>query len=303
MSLSTRKAPQEVTADEPALEQAKENNLIPNGRKIPLTHRTAAKVIAFLLVIVMSLVTAAAAAAAAVMVAEDLYTTPQWSYKNDAMRNLAEGDMITLIRYLKNEYTTAGHQDAMRYLSGRNVASVVMTFSDGPRNVWTYDAGVKEGSMAYSTTWYHMKDTDSPENWFSRYPDHGTDVEQIGTVYATVRLTDTFEQQDIYYFTDRVISIAYYLRYSVYVIALCALVSAILLFVFLMCASGRKKGLPDPQPGWGTRIPFDLLTGGLLLAAFLMVEIIMQAMYFFSAPEQILTLGITGIALMAIALG
>ena len=111
-------------------------NTPPVKVKLPLTHRTSAKFVAFVLVIIMAIVAVGSALGAVVMINEELYTTSEWTYKNDAMRNLAEGDVYTLILYLSNEDLDAGERDAMRYLADRNIASIEMTFSEGPRRNW-----------------------------------------------------------------------------------------------------------------------------------------------------------------------
>ena len=311
MKFLAKKTEQELTVDEIAqAEDAQPENMqpeevvvVPVTHRIPLTHRTSAKVVAFMLAIIMVIVVIGSAAGAFIMVEEELYTTSEWAYKNEAMRNIAEGDIQALIHYLTNENLDAGADDAMRYLSDRNIASIEMVFSEGPRNNWGYDGGVKESSTEYSAVWYHMKEKDGVENWYSLYSNYGYDVEQIGTVEATIRLADELTQPDTYYYAYLLISVAFALRFWIYAIGGLALILAIACFVFLMCASGRRYGLPEAQPGWGTKIPFDLLTGGVLLAAFLMVEVMVQATYFYSTVEQILTLGGMGIALMVIALG
>ena len=183
-------------------------NASPVKVKLPLTHRTSAKFVAFLLVIIMAIVAVGSAAGAFIMVEEELYTTSEWAYKNEAMRNIAEGDIQALIHYLTNENLDAGADDAMRYLSDRNIASIEMVFSEGPRNNWGYDGGVKESSTEYSAVWYHMKEKDSVENWYSLYSNYGYDVEQIGTVEATIRLADELTQPDTYYYADLLISLA-----------------------------------------------------------------------------------------------
>ena len=317
MKLFSKKTPQELTVDDIAqavqaaqAEDAQPENVeteavkaVPVSHRIPLTHRTSAKVIAFMLAIIMVIATGVSVVGAFIMIEEELYTTSEWAYKNEAMQNIAEGDVQTLIHYLTNENAEAGADNAMRYLSDRNIASIEMIFSEGPRKNWGYDGGMKESSTEYSAVWYHMKEKDGVENWYSLYSNHGYDVEQIGTVEATIRLADELTQPDTYYYADLLISVAFALRFWIYAIGGLALILAIACFIFLMCASGRRYGLPEAQPGWGTKIPFDLLTGGVLLAAFLMVQVMVQATYFYSTVEQILTLGGMGITLMVIALG
>jgi len=278
-------------------------NVAPVKGKLPLTHRTSAKFVAFLLVIIMSIVAVGSAVGAIVMINEELYITSEWTYENDAMRNLAEGDVYTLIRYLTNEDLDAGERDAMHYLADRNIASVEMTFSDGPRKNWGYDGGKKDGDLKFSGTWYHEKYKDALENWYTQYRNDGENYELLGTVEATILLADEFTEQDTYFFVDRLISLIYALRYWVYGIGICAVILAIAAFVFLICASGRKNGLPTVQPGWGTKIPFDLLTGMTAFAGFLMIQVMVEASYYGSDIEAALAYIALGIALMVVALG
>ena len=278
-------------------------NTSPVKAQLPLTHRTSAKFVAFLLVILMAIFAVGAALGAIVMIEEELYTTSERAYKNDALRNLAEGDVYTLIHYLTNEDLDAGERDAMRYLADRNIASIEMTFSSGPRKNWGYDGGKREGDMEFSCTWYHEKDKGSPDNWYTQYRNDGENYQLLGTVEATICLTEEFTEQDSYFFTDRLISLIYGLRYWVCGIGICAILLAILAFVFLMCASGRRNGLPTAQPGWGTKIPFDLLTGMTALAGFVTLHVMVESTYYGSDAEVILAFSIFGIALMILALG
>jgi len=274
------------------------DNVAPVKTKVPLTHRTVAKVMAFMLVIIMVVIAIGSVLGAIFMIEEELYTVPEWTYKENAMRNLAEGDVITLIEYLEE-----GESRAKQHVFERNIASVEMSFSDGPRNKWSYSSGKKAGDIEISGTWYHQNYRGSSENWYSQYWDDGGDYQLLGTVEATICLTEDFAEQDIYFFVDRLISLIYALRYWVYGIGICAILLAISAFIFLMCASGRKNGLPVAQAGWGTKIPFDLLTGTTAFVVFLLIQVIVEACYFASALKQVLAFSVLGIALIVISLG
>ena len=286
-----------TSQDGPAAETARE------ARRIPLTHRTAAKAVAFFLVIVMTLAAAGSGIAAAVMISEELYTTPEWSYKNRALQDLAEGDVATLIFYLTNEDLEAGERDAMNFLADRNISSLSMTFSEGPRSSWTYDGGKEDGTTEFSGTWYHEQYKGSSENWYTLYPDGGERYELLGTVEATVCLAEDLPEQDVYRLADRLISTAYDLRYGIYAIAAASLIWAIAAFLFLLCASGRRNGLPEAQPGWAAKIPFDLLTAGAAFAVFLLIHLAVEAGWYGSAGETVLAVAGAGIAGMAVVLG
>lgn len=320
MKLFAKKEQQELTVDEIAQAvqaaqaedaqatdaqseslRTEEVKAVPVSHRIPLTHRTSAKVIAFMLAIIMVIVAFASAVGAFIMVEEELYTTSEWAYKNETMQNIAEGDIQTVIHYLTNENLDAGADNAMRYLSDRNIASIEMVFSEGPRRNWGYDGGVKESSTEYSAVCYHMKEKDGVENWYSLYSNYGYDVEQIGTVEATIRLADELTKPDTYYYADLLISVAFALRFWIYAIGGFAVILVIACFIFLMCASGRRNGLPTAQPGWGTKIPFDLLTAGMGLAVFLVLQVIFEAYYLSTlAHLGLAILGGVGIVVMAL---
>ena len=275
----------------------------PVKAKIPLSHHTWVKFVAFLLVIIMSLVAVGSAVGAIVMIEGELYITPEWTVKEDAMRNLAKGDIITLIQYLTDVDQEAGDSLAHHYLSDRNIAFVEMSFSDGSRSKWTYDGGKKAGPIELGGTWYHVKHKGTSDNWYTQYWKEGENYLLLGTVETTIYLTEEYTEQDGYFFVDRLISLVYALRYWVYGIGNLAVIIAIASFVFLMCASGRKNGLPTAQPGWGTKIPFDLLTGMTAFAGFLMIQFAVEASYYGSDIITLLAYIALGIALMVIAIG
>ena len=271
--------------------------------KLPLTHRTSAKVIAFLLVLIMPVVALGSALGAFFMIDEELYTTPEWSYKYTAMQNLAESDVNTLMNYLTGDDIDDGKKLAAQYLSARNIASVEIIFPDGSDSNWGYDGGKREGSLEFSDTWYHIQYNDGQGSFYSQHKDYRDHDQLIGTVEVTIRLADEFIEQDTYYFVDRLISVIYALRYWVYVIGFAAVLFAITSFVFLMCAAGRRNGLPTAQPGWDAKIPFDLLTGIAFFAGCLMLILMDEVSYFHSAWKQALRFGVGAVALMVIALG
>ena len=271
--------------------------------KIPLSHHTWAKFVAFLLVIVMSLVAVCSTVGAIFMIEEEFYTTPEWTVKEGAMQDIAKYDLLMLIQYITDVDQEAGEGLALHYLSERNIAFVEMSFSDGSRGKWTYDTGEKASPIELGGTWYHIKHKGTSDNWYTPHWMEGENYLLLGTVEATIYLTEEYTEQDGYFFVDRLISLVYALRYWVYGIGILAVIIAIASFVFLMCASGRKNGLPTAQPGWGTKIPFDLLTGMTTFAGFLMIKFTEEGPYYGSDIITILAYIALAIALMVIAIG
>ena len=275
----------------------------PVKAKIPLSHHTWAKFVAFLLVIVMSLVAVCSTVGAIFMIEEEFYTTPEWTVKEGAMQDIAKYDLLMLIQYITDVDKEAGENRALHYLADRNIAFVEMSFSDGSRSKWTYDTGEKASPIELCGTWYHIKHKETSDNWYTPYWQGGENYLLLGTVEATIYLTEEYTEQDGYFFVDRLISQVYALRYWVYGIGILAIILAIASFVFLMCASGRKNGLPTAQPGWGTKIPFDLLTGMTAFAGFLIIKFTEEGPYYGSDLIMVLVYSALGIALMVIAVG
>ena len=85
-----------------------------------------------------------------------------------------------------------------------------------------------------------------------------------------------FREPDVYKLINGAAHYAYKLRYVVYVIALAALLAAVLSFVALMFASGRRPDTEDVVPGPLNKVPFDLLVaavaGFAALAFYLAME-------------------------------
>ena len=88
--------------------------------------------------------------------------------------------------------------------------------------------------------------------------------------YYTVRISVTpqFRRYDQVILYEKLIHMAYSMRYWIYVIGLLAALAAAVSFVTLMSASGRTPDSEELRPDRLYFIPFDLLTGGCLVAGF-----------------------------------
>ena len=82
--------------------------------------------------------------------------------------------------------------------------------------------------------------------------------------------------QDNYQSIYRLASFLYIMRYGVFVIAFITLLLSIFGFIQLMCSSGRHKNKDGVHAGWGTAVPFDLLTIAAALALFLLSKCTIQ---------------------------
>ena len=93
---------------------------------------------------------------------------------------------------------------------------------------------------------------------------------------AELVLDDAFPFEDEYELANRLGDIAYALRYWIYAILAAAALLAVVCFIFLLCAAGHRPGEEGVRPGWGTKLPFDLLTAAVALGVFLGVEVVVE---------------------------
>ena len=99
------------------------------------------------------------------------------------------------------------------------------------------------------------------------------------------------------------ITLAYLLRYWVYAIIAGAALLAVLCFVFLMCASGRRKGFDGPQPGWGTWVPVDVLALAVMTVVLMLAYWCEEALFFRSDWKQMVTYGVSCLLLGIVTVG
>lgn len=310
----------------------------PRRRHIPLSHRTSLKVLAFVLC-VLSILTAALSAFGAVMIAEeDLYTIPQETYLEDTLQNLATGDSYQLVRALLR-----GEEDPASFLlRGKNIRSVSVRFPEGgPMADWSWGEPAGGG---IETLWYwaeidsslHLDREDAVRASQALlearakaediiHPDPGTlppaeetpgeegsspagtapEEIQIVPVAVTLELKSPLTDPDEYLLASKLIPLAYTMRYWIYAVILGSAVLAVGCLVFLVRASGRRRGLAEPQMGWGTRFPLDLLTVAVGLGIFLMVQFVVEFTWY-SSDSLVLELALyalTAIVVVSAALG
>jgi len=117
-----------------------------------------------------------------------------------------------------------------------------------------------------------------------------SDVEYIygadGDVVESKNVTYTMDcyvkkdldTDDFYYTLDQFVNFAYKMRYAVIVIPVMFLIFSIILFIYLMCSAGRRKGEDKIIPNGIDKIPFDLLVT-IILSIVLLEALIFEQMY------------------------
>lgn len=227
-------------------------------KHIPLTHRTFVKFLAFVITTAAMLLTAGSIVFAIFIADENMYSIPQETYRKDFFDNQANNNAYNIVWNVIRGYDSR----ATSYCISNGFRSCVVT-------------DLTNNEILYS---FHSSETDSTETLYSfsydwlhqygaLYPADYLGFKDANKINITIEVADSFNIYNDYYFTDKLISTAYELRHDIYYIAAASFVVMCAGFVFLMCASGRRKGLLEAQPGWGTKIPFDLLSGATALAS------------------------------------
>ena len=249
-------------------EQATPPPAIPR-RKKRLTERTAAKVAAFLLLLVTTAVTAAGALGALLLYDTGVYSTSETTFKHEMFSGIARGDGYTLASYVAWDSENLSYQidreAAEWFCGGRNIAFASVE-AKGQGEIWRSGATTDADSPWQFTFSYDWAD---PER-----PSMGA-VENAYTVQLV--LDSAFPLDDDYALANWVAGVAYALRYWVYAIIAAAALIVLACFVFLLCAAGHHPGGEGVRPGWGTKIPLDLLTAAVGLGLFLGIQLVVEA--------------------------
>ena len=238
-------------------------------RKKKLTASLAAKVTAFLLLVVMTAVTAGGILGAAFLYHTDIYTSSETAFKQDLFEDIAWGDGYTLASYVtwdsENLTRQMDQQAAERFCEGRNIAFASVE-AKGEGEIWRSGA-----NTAADSPWQFTFSYDWP---YPERPSMGV-VESAYTV--RIVLDSAFPMDDDYALANRVADLAYALRHWIYAIIAAAALLVAVCFVFLLCAAGHHPGVEGVRPGWGTKIPLDLLTAAVSLVLFLGIQMVVEA--------------------------
>ena len=252
----------------------------PPRRKTKLTERTAAKVAAFLLLLVMTAVTAGGVLGAAFLYSADVYTTSETAFKQELLSNIAWRDGQTLLNFLiwnsEEQVYQMNTEAADSYCAERNISYVMVQDKTG-RELWY------TGLAEYESPWQFRfsYDWEIPEpRAYEAEPGAYTVwsvVENAYTVRITVPPASALAYDDDYALANRVADLAYALRHWIYAIIAAAALLVAVCFVFLLCAAGHRPGVEGVRPGWGTKIPLDLLTAAVALVLFWGIQMVVEA--------------------------
>ena len=232
----------------------------PPRRKTKLTERTAAKITAFLLLMVMTAVTAGGALGAAFLYHTDIYTSSETAFKQGLFESIAWEDAWNILDDVSwdGEDRAARLEGAERYCAERNIAFAAV-YDKSDTEIWRSGTNTAADSPWKISVTYDL------------------DVSEENVYTVELVLDDAFPIDDDYAFANWVADLAYALRYWIYAIIAAAALLTVICFVFLLCAAGHHPGVEGVRPGWGTKIPLDLMTAAVGLGLFLGLELAVEA--------------------------
>ena len=232
----------------------------PPRRKTKLTERTAAKITAFLMLVVVAAVTAGGALGAAFLYHTDIYTSSETAFKQGLFESIAWEDAWNILDDVSwdGENRAARLEGAERYCAERNIAFAAV-YDKSDTEIWRSGTNTAADSPWKISVTYDL------------------DVSEENVYTVELVLDDAFPIDDDYAFANWVADLAYALRYWIYAIIAAAALLTVICFVFLLCAAGHHPGVDGIRPGWGTKIPLDLLTAAVGLGLFLGIQLVVEA--------------------------
>lgn len=217
--------------------------------KPKLTESMAAKSGAFILVVLIAACMIFCAVAVAVSYELDCYSRSNDEVRREAMDSVAVGmadDFFTT-------YVDFGAEGASSFTGDVNVSFVL------------YD---QEGKLLFgeekNDSQYYAFTYDISGAQYRGYFNEGSALTAAEAKYTVKAFVDkSFPYSDRFSLVSRGADVAYHMRYWGYVGLVLGLIAAIVLFVFLMCATGHRKGHDGIYAGPITKIPFDLVTAAV----------------------------------------
>jgi len=310
---------------------------ITQERKTKYTLRSslALKIVAFVLAIVFTFAAAASVIGIAALFGTDVYSYEKDEFRTENLHSVGYDDARTVCY----NAIYGNIAELTEYISGRNIISVAVK-SDGENTInksWggnqsavdtaelVYEFYMKDDSKYLYTGHYYPDEYDYYGEPYEAQPTPTpmptaapTDTQTAPESYAEQRIYTTYVvtltvpstlagmcDADEYYFAALTSDIAYDLQWWVYVIALASIAILFVCFVYLMAASGVRRGEygDEVRPGWGTKVPVDLLTAIAAFAVVGLIALAVQISYYGEIVPMIAAIAAVSFACLVIFLG
>ncbi len=269
-------------------------------KKHPFLSSTACKVVVFILTVLFLTLTAASAAACALMIGSGVYFNDKSVFLTEQLGDQAYSEAYTMLSILLHNQNSPGVASQITGRLARSEADALAVYdADDGELLWLYS----EADSTFDPT--AMPGSKQPDSnaavrfepaladGILRYNEHADGSLDAGVCFPVsvwrqsdgdIILINGYETEAdqrlavclaltipeglagpfsaVRLLTDA----AYQMKTLVWAVFAVSLALSAAGSVFLMCASGRHRGKEAVEPGWATRLPFDLVTAGLVTA-------------------------------------
>jgi len=232
-----------------------------------LTHNFFVKISAVFLIVVSILVFIYSSAGIYLLNEYGFHSRSAEDIRNEVFENITKGYANTVFysyypaRVLES-FNLSGYQNTF---SQKNT-NFFFVLKDSKGNILLSNYSNEE--YQYSRTYTFEYDFNFP---YYVLPD---DWDKSNMFIIDCYVSKTLKADDQYRLADFWIDAVYSLRFAMIPIAVVSFLSAIILFIFLMCSAGRRKGMEGITPSGIDKIPFDIFLSGIFIILYAEFELI-----------------------------
>lgn len=232
-----------------------------------LTHNFFVKISAVFLIVVSILVFIYSSAGIYLLNEYGFHSRSAEDIRNEVFENITKGYANTVFysyypaRVLES-FNLSGYQNTF---SQKNT-NFFFVLKDSKGNILLSNYSNEE--YQYSRTYTFEYDFNFP---YYVLPD---DWDKSNIFIIDCYVSKTLKADDQYRLADFWIDAVYSLRFAMIPIAVVSFLSAIILFIFLMCSAGRRKGMEGITPSGIDKIPFDIFLSGIFIILYAEFELI-----------------------------
>ncbi len=275
-----------------ASEKADQQSRPLHKARIPLSHRTSAKTVAFVLVVLMAAVIAVSVIGSMVMIQMEVYTSPIEDIRRDFFGQLSR----SVANQTLDSVIYGDQEELLRSLNRENIAGIEINASGEHEFHWSYgEPEKKDGVLKFEFT-YQWNGENVIWNYFQI-------DETMDDLVVAVYVPEVPVQHDTFFTAAQAAEWMYALRYWVYAVAAAALIVWIFGFVFLMSGAGHHGDSEEVRPGWGTGVPIDILLCGYILLMALAVQMVAEAMWLSDMFPAVFMLFVVAVAGSVVTVG
>ena len=220
-------------------------------------YGTGIKALAYTVFVLMSGLFCVSLISIVIMFGGNIYTRSEREVRKDVYESVVHQETAYLLEnWKKKDYDSL---DSIADQAG--IAKLSITKTETGEKVYEYISKKREEDKSESYQWKQRWKV-GPEGVYMTGM-RSTEEKGVTIVDVSVLMHESILRESSE--SDIVIGlhILYLLKYWIYIIASLSAVLCLVTFIYLMVASGRRVGERRILPGWGTEVPFDVLTGGV----------------------------------------